>query len=220
MMKISLLIMMMAFINGLSTCSESRSQQLVPYTPKPLDQNLSKAYFAAGCFWCVEAIFESVIGVQEVISGYSGGSTDGANYDEVSSGDTGHAETVEIHYNPAVVRYETLLELFFGSHDATTLNRQGPDAGTQYRSAIFYQNDEEKNAALSYINKLYKSKEYAEGSITTEVAKFNGFFPAEEYHQDYEKRNPNQPYVRGVSIPRLNKFQAKFPEVIKKEKKH
>lgn len=218
-MKFSFLFLCFSLFSNITSCGEKQNTN-PGYQPKVVDQNLSKAYFASGCFWCVEAIFESVIGVSEVVSGYSGGDAKGANYDDVSNGNTGHAETVEIYYNPAFVTYETLLEVFFNSHDATTLNRQGPDSGSQYRSAIFYNTDEEKNIALNYINKLYESGEYDKGSITTEVSPFKTFYAAEEYHQDYEKRNPNQPYVRGVSVPRLKKFQAKKPELIKKEGKH
>jgi peptide-methionine (S)-S-oxide reductase len=177
---------------------------------------LSKAYFASGCFWCVEAIFESVEGVKEVISGYSGGSKENANYSDVSAGITNHAESVEVYYDASVVSYETLLKVFFGSHDPTTLNRQGPDAGRQYRSAIFYQNEEEKEAAENYIETLYKDKVFKEGTITTELSPLTAFYPAEDYHQDYERRNPNQGYVKAVSIPRLKKFQSKYPELLKK----
>ena len=184
-------------------------------------QGIEKAYFASGCFWCVEAIFETVYGVEEAASGYEGGTADDANYDAVSSGTTNHAETVEIYYDPNKVSYSTLLKIFFDSHDATTLNRQGPDSGRQYRSAIFYQNDTEKEAAQQYISSLYGTGQYAAGTITTTLEKFSGFYPAEAYHQDYEKLNPNQPYIRAVSIPRLKKFQSKNPELLKKtENKH
>ncbi|MCB9232564.1 MAG: peptide-methionine (S)-S-oxide reductase MsrA [Bacteroidia bacterium] len=176
----------------------------------------SKAYFASGCFWCVEAIFESVEGVHEVISGYAGGSAGTATYNQVSGGRTGHAESVEVYYDPSVVSYETLLKVFFGSHDPTTLNQQGPDHGTQYRSAIFYQNDTEKAAAEMYIKQLIAEKAFS-GNITTEVSKLKAFYPAEEYHQDFERRNPNQGYVKAVSIPRLKKFQSKYPELLKKD---
>ena len=175
-----------------------------------------KAYFASGCFWCVEAVFESVEGVAEVVSGYAGGKASTANYSQVSAGSTKHAEAVEVYYNPEVITYETLLKVFFGSQDPTTLNRQGPDRGYQYRSAIFYQNDEEKIAAANYINQLNESKVWA-NPITTTLEPFEAFYVAEDYHQNYERNNPNQPYVRSVSVPRLKRFQAKFPELLKKE---
>lgn len=180
-------------------------------------QSESKAVFASGCFWCVEAVFESVQGVKEVISGYAGGDADDANYSDVSAGITDHAEAVEVYYNPSVVDYKTLLKVFFGSQDPTTLNQQGPDRGRQYRSAIFYQNKEEKAMAEAYIAQLEKDKVF-DGKITTTLEPLTKFYPAEDYHQDYEERNPNQPYVRSVSIPRLNKFKSKYPELLKEKK--
>ncbi len=171
------------------------------------------AYFASGCFWCVEAIFESVEGVGDVVSGYSGGKQSTAKYGEVSAGRTDHAEAVAVHYDSTKVDYPTLLKVFFGSHDPTTLNQQGPDRGTQYRSAIFYRNDTEKELALKYMKELLAKGEYSE--ITTEVSMLKGFYKAEAYHQNYERNNPNNSYVRSVSIPRLNKFKRKFPELLK-----
>ena len=176
--------------------------------------DMSKAYFASGCFWCVEAIYESVNGVGEVVSGYSGGKASTATYERVSSGRTKHAEAVEVFYDPDVVSYETLVKVFFGSHDPTTLNAQGPDHGPQYRSAIFYQNETEKTIVRNYVTQLETDKVF-DGPITTEIAPFEAFYAAEDYHQDFERRNPNQGYVRAVSIPRLNRFKAKFPELLK-----
>jgi len=177
----------------------------------------TSSVFASGCFWCVEAVFESVEGVSEAVSGYAGGKASTANYSDVSGGRTAHAEAVEVFYNPEVVSYETLLKVFFGSQDPTTLNQQGPDRGTQYRSTIFYKNDEEKQKAEAYIAQLTADKVF-DGPITTTLEPLVKFFDAEDYHQDFEARNPNQPYVRGVSVPRLRKFQAKFPELLKKGK--
>lgn len=174
------------------------------------------AYFASGCFWCVEAIFESVEGVEEVVSGYAGGTASDANYSDVSNGTTKHAESVKVFYDSTKVSYMTLLKVFFGSHDPTTLNRQGPDAGTQYRSAIFYKSDQELSQIKLYIEDLYKTGVFAKGSLTTEITPLKAFYDAEGYHQDYEKNNPNQPYVKGVSVPRLNKFKSKYPEFLKK----
>jgi peptide-methionine (S)-S-oxide reductase len=171
------------------------------------------AYFASGCFWCVEAVFESVKGVGEVESGYAGGSANDAEYEKVSSGRTKHAESVKVYYDSTIVSYSTLLKVFFGSHDPTTLNQQGPDRGTQYRSVIFYQNEKEKKLANQYIAQLLKDKTFTR--ITTEVVPFDKFYLAEEYHQNYERLNPNQGYVRAVSIPRLNAFKAKYPELLK-----
>lgn len=181
---------------------------------KPKDKEV--AYFASGCFWCVEAVFESVEGVGEVVSGYAGGGASTANYSEVSAGRTKHAEAVEVFYDADVISYETLLKVFFGSQDPTTLNQQGPDKGTQYRSSIFYQNEAERIASERYIKELEDAKVY-NAPITTEVVPFEAFYDAEEYHQDFERKNPNQGYVRAVSIPRLKKFQAKYPELLKKD---
>lgn len=181
-----------------------------------IPENASKAYFASGCFWCVEAIYESVNGVHEVISGYAEGTKENARYDRVSAGTTNHVEAVEVYYDPDVVSYQTLVDVFFGSGDPTTLNRQGPDRGYQYRSAIYYQNDEEKEIAEAVKEQLTLSNAFAD-PIVTDITALTTFFPAEEYHQDYERRNPNQGYVRAVSIPRLNRFKSKFPSLLKKE---
>lgn len=177
----------------------------------------SSAVFASGCFWCVEAVFESVEGVSEAVSGYAGGKASTANYQAVSAGRTEHAEAVEVFYDPNIVSYETLLKVFFGSQDPTTLNQQGPDRGTQYRSTIFYKNDVEKKAAEKYIAQLTEDKVF-DGPITTTLEPLVKFFDAEDYHQDYEAKNPNQSYVRAVSVPRLNRFKAKYPQLLKKGK--
>eukprot|EP00353_Schmidingerella_taraikaensis_P000223 CAMPEP_0185594866 /NCGR_PEP_ID=MMETSP0434-20130131/76421_1 /TAXON_ID=626734 ORGANISM="Favella taraikaensis, Strain Fe Narragansett Bay" /NCGR_SAMPLE_ID=MMETSP0434 /ASSEMBLY_ACC=CAM_ASM_000379 /LENGTH=178 /DNA_ID=CAMNT_0028222493 /DNA_START=251 /DNA_END=787 /DNA_ORIENTATION=- len=174
---------------------------------------MQTAYFASGCFWCVEAVFESVDGVAEAVSGYAGGEKPNPTYRIVSSGNSKHAEAVKVYYDSSIVSYETLVEVFFNSHDPSTKNAQGPDYGPQYRSIAFYQNQEE----LSTIQR--KIKEYRLAGtfsrITTEVKELDKFWVAEDYHQDYERLNPNQPYIRSVSIPRLNKFKAKMPEVLK-----
>jgi peptide-methionine (S)-S-oxide reductase len=187
---------------------ESQSKNLTQY------QNNKRAYFASGCFWCVEAIFESIKGVEEVYSGYSGGNTPNPTYNKIGTGRTGHAEAVEVIYDPSIVSYETLVDVFFGSHDPTTLNRQGPDRGTQYRSIAFYKNSKEKIIIEKQIQKLQQNKIF-KNSIVTEVKKLEKFFYAEDYHQDYEKLNPNNSYVRNVSIPRLKKFKAKFSRLLK-----
>ena len=185
------------------------------WTPPSISQGIEKAYFASGCFWCVEAIFDSVEGVQEAHSGYSGGKTKNPTYNQIGYGNTGHAEAVEVIYDPKVVSFKTLVEVFFGSHDPTTLNRQGPDRGTQYRSVAFYQNDTEKIAIDSHIVKLIEEEIYS-NKIVTEVTPLVKFYYAEEYHQDYEKINPQNSYIRNVSIPRLNRFKAKYPHLLKK----
>ncbi len=198
-------------------CSSSTARQVERNSQTAQElSGYSKAYFASGCFWCVEAIFESVEGVQEVISGYSGGSAKTANYQLVSGAKTRHAEAVEVYYDPSVVDYKTLLKVFFGSHDPTTKNQQGNDRGPQYRSAIFYQTKEEKGAAETYMALLAAEKVFP-APIVTELSPFEAFYPAEDYHQNYERLNPGNPYVQAVSIPRLKRFQAKFPELLKKE---
>ncbi len=175
---------------------------------------LSIAHFSEGCFWCTEEVFESVKGVKEVISGYSGGTEKNPTYEEVSSGTTGHAESVEVYYDPKVVSFETLLKVFFASQDPTTPNRQGPDAGSQYRSIAFYDTPEQKAQIEAMIKTENASGEY-DSPIVTQVEPFVKFWPAEDYHQDYIKHHPNDPYVRGVSIPRFERFKAKMPEVLK-----
>ncbi len=178
-------------------------------------KELKVAYFASGCFWCVEAIFESVEGVEEAVSGYAGGTTKNPTYRSIGTGTTGHSETVAVYYNPAKVNYKTLVQVFFGSHDPTTKNGQHPDYGSQYRSIAFYQNLTEKKVIDAFILDLNKS--YYKGRIVTEVTKLDVFYEAEGYHQNYERLNPNNPYVKRVSIPRLNRFKKKFPQLLKKE---
>lgn len=177
-------------------------------------QEYETAYFASGCFWCVEAIFESVKGVKEVYSGYSGGTEKNPTYEEVSYGRTTHAEAVEVYYDPKIITFAQLVQVFFGSHDPTTLNRQGPDRGAQYRSVAFYKNEAEKKTIMDYMAKLEAENVYGR-PIVTEVKKFEKFYMAEEYHQDYEKRNPNNSYIRNVSIPRLNRFKENFKSYLK-----
>lgn len=177
-----------------------------------VQDGMKKAYFASGCFWCVEAVYESVEGVEEAISGYSGGHTKNPTYEQSNTGKTGHAEAVEVIYDPEVVSFKTLVEVYFGSQDPTQVNGQGPDRGSQYRSIIFYQNEEQKNIIEEV--KAEVAKNYDE-PIAAEILPFQKFWKAEDYHQNYEKNNPNNPYIRNVSIPRLNRFKSKFPELLK-----
>tara|TARA_A100001015_G_scaffold312402_1_gene417528 strand:- start:2633 stop:3283 length:651 start_codon:yes stop_codon:yes gene_type:complete len=177
-------------------------------------KNLKKAYFASGCFWCVEAVFESVEGVYEVYSGYAGGHLKNPTYYQIGTGRTGHAEAVEILYNDKEIGYGTLLQVFFGSHDPTTLNRQGPDRGEQYRSMAFYQNEQEKKLIRDYIKLLETNKVFS-NKIVTQIVPFEIFYYAEEYHQNYERLNPYDPYVKNVSIPRINRFKKTYPELLK-----
>jgi len=191
---------------------EQKMAQLDPVQTEPIE-GYQRAYFASGCFWCVEAIFESIKGVKEAVSGYSGGFEENPTYKKVSYGKTQHAEAVEVFYNPEMVSYRNLVLAFFGSHDPTSLNRQGPDKGKQYRSIAFYQNEDEKKIIDSIIKELDETV-YNE-SIVTQVLPFQKFWKAEAYHQDYERKNPNDPYIRGVSLPRLNRFKKQFPELLK-----
>ncbi|ADV49936.1 Peptide methionine sulfoxide reductase msrA [Cellulophaga algicola DSM 14237] len=198
--------------------SKIKDKQITPIHSEVPAQDLSSyetAYFASGCFWCVEAIFESVKGVKEVVSGYSGGKEKNPTYEAVGYGRTTHAEAVKIYYNPKEVSFETLVKVYFGSHDPTTVDGQRPDMGKQYRSIAFYKNDNEKKIIEAYMTKLKNDKVYNK-PLATEVTKFDIFYDAEDYHQDYEKKHPDNSYIRGVSVPRLKKFQSKFPELIKK----
>ncbi|MEY8021197.1 peptide-methionine (S)-S-oxide reductase MsrA [Muriicola sp. SD30] len=179
-------------------------------------QEYETAYFASGCFWCVEAIFESVKGVKEAVSGYAGGTEENPTYQQVSYGRTSHAEAVEVYYDPEKVSFFELVQVFFGSHDPTTLNRQGPDRGPQYRSIAFYENEEEKKIIEAYLKALEESDVYGE-PIVTEIKPLTTFWEAEDYHQDYERKHPNDSYIRNVSIPRLNRFKANFKDYLKED---
>ena len=174
------------------------------------------ATFASGCFWCVEAVYESVKGVSEAVSGYSGGKTKNPSYEQVGSGRTGHAEAVQVYYDPGAVTFEQLVAVYFGSQNPTQVNGQGPDHGSAYRSIIFYRNEEERKIAEGAKAALAASGKY-NSPIAAEILPFTKFWRAEAYHQNYERKHPTHPYIRAVSIPRLNRFKAKFPELLKKE---
>ncbi len=174
-----------------------------------------KVVLAGGCFWGVEAVFEHVKGVSGAKSGYAGGSPNTANYDKVSMGTTGHAEAVEVTYDPSQVTYGQLLKVFFSvAHDPTELNRQGPDSGTQYRSAIFYANEEQKRIALAYIAQLDQAKVFGK-KIVTQVAPLNAFHEAEAYHQDYLSRHPDQPYIVINDLPKVENLRKQLPGLYK-----
>ena len=177
-------------------------------------ENLQTATFGSGCFWCTEAIFEKLEGVESVVSGYSGGSVENPTYNQVTTGKTGHAEVTQIKFNPDIISYEELLEVFWKTHDPTTLNRQGADVGTQYRSAVFYHNEKQKELAEKYKNKLEEAGIFKD-PIVTEVTKFDKFYAAEDYHQNYYEANKNQPYCAFVITPKLEKFQEVFSDKIK-----
>jgi len=174
------------------------------------------AVFAGGCFWCVEAVFQQIDGVEKVISGYSGGDAASAHYDLVSSGKTAHAESVQITYNPRKISYGQLLKVLFSvAHDPTQLNRQGPDVGPQYRSVVFYSDPEQKRIVEAYIKQLDQAKVF-QAPIVTQVAELKAFYPAEEHHQNFCNRNPNNSYVRSVALPKIENTKKTVPELIKK----
>jgi peptide-methionine (S)-S-oxide reductase len=180
------------------------------------EANLETATLAAGCFWCVEAVFDDLRGVEDVVSGYSGGTKENPTYREVCDGTTGHAEVAQIRFDPAVISFKDVLRVFFSVHDPTTLNRQGNDVGTQYRSAIFYHSPEQKQAAEEAIREITDEGVY-DAPIVTEVTPFEKFWPAEDYHQEYFANNANQPYCTAVVAPKVAKFRKKFVDKLKSQ---
>ncbi len=209
----SLLLLPLAFFSLLSCAQQSSDSTEVNKPDQEELDSMQTAYFASGCFWCVEAVFESVEGVSEAVSGYAGGEKPNPTYRVVSSGNSKHAETVKVYYDSTKVSFETLVEVFFNSHDPSTKNAQGPDHGPQYRSIAFYQNEEEKSIIQRKIAEYRSAETFSR--ITTEVKELEKFYVAEDYHQDYERLHPNQAYIKSVSIPRLNKFKKKMPWVLK-----
>lgn len=188
--------------------------------PKPFGNinnmaELETATLAAGCFWCVEAVFDDLVGVEDVVSGYSGGHKENPTYQEVCSETTGHAEVVQIKFDPEKLSYADLLRVYFTVHDPTTLNRQGGDVGSSYRSAIFYHSPEQKAAAEEVIKEVAEAGIY-DDPIVTEIAAFDKFWPAEDYHQEYFANNPNQPYCAAVVAPKVAKFRQKFADRLKR----
>jgi len=181
-----------------------------------MKENLQTATLAGGCFWCLEAVFDELKGVESVESGYSGGRSDRPSYREVCSGVTGHAEAVQVHFDPALISYRDVLNVFFATHDPTTLNRQGADVGTQYRSAVFYHDETQKAVAEQLIAELNKQGIW-DKPIVTELAKFDKFYVAEDYHQEYFANNPFQPYCMAVVAPKVSKFRKHFVDQLKKQ---
>ena len=170
---------------------------------------MEQATLAGGCFWCLEAVFEQLRGVERVESGYAGGTVTNPSYEAVCSGDTGHAEVVRLTFDPAQISFRDLLDVFFTIHDPTTLNRQGADVGTQYRSAIFYHSEDQREAAEEVVRELSRQQIW-DAPIVTEIAPLREFFPAERYHQEYYRRNPRQPYCQVVIAPKVAKARSKF----------
>jgi peptide methionine sulfoxide reductase msrA/msrB len=221
---------------GLRYCINSASLTFTPFTEvkaladpaaeKKMENSMTAkggnsseratAVFAGGCFWCTEAVFEELDGVIEAVSGYAGGTKETANYKTVSTGRTGHAEAIEITYDPRKISYEQLLEVFFATHDPTTKDRQGNDVGPQYRSAIFYANEQEKELAVAFIQDLTDAKAFSQPIVTT-LEPLTEFYPAENYHQNYVCYNPNQGYVRAVAMPKVKKVREKFQSMLKEK---
>jgi peptide-methionine (S)-S-oxide reductase len=179
------------------------------------NKKMETATFGAGCFWCVEAVFERLEGVESVISGYAGGNIENPTYNQVTSGATGHAEVAQIKFDPSIISFDELLEVFWKTHDPTTLNRQGADVGTQYRSAVFYHDETQKELAERYKKELDESGAFND-PIVTEITKLDKFYVAEDYHQDYYNNNSNQPYCSFVIVPKLEKFKEVFKDKLKK----
>lgn len=181
-----------------------------------MENGLETATLGAGCFWCVEAVYDDLEGVADVVSGYSGGHKENPTYQEVCSETTGHAEVVQVKFDPKVLSYADLLRVFFAIHDPTTLNRQGNDIGTSYRSAIFYHSKEQEQTAHEIIDEVTREGIY-DDPIVTEVSQFDKFWPAEDYHQEYFANNPNQPYCAAVVAPKVAKFRKKFTSRLKRK---
>ncbi len=216
-MRISILLVLFT-TTTMASCKQQVAQPIESETIKTMEVNNTvgkdTATFGNGCFWCTEAVFESLNGVQSAVSGYSGGETPDPDYKAVCSGQTGHAEVVEIVFDPAVISFEDLLEAFWASHDPTTLNRQGNDVGTQYRSVIFYHNDAQKESALRLKKELNDKKVFSD-PIVTEITSAQKFYPAENYHQQYFEQNGNEPYCSYVIRPKLDKFRKVFKDKLK-----
>lgn len=201
---------MLGLVLLLTACSAPVEQQHLPtLQPVAPSKNEAVATFAEGCFWHSELVFESLKGVRDAVSGYAGGTDTNPNYEAVCSGATGHAEAVQVFYDPQQISYADLVDAFFASHDPTTLNRQGNDEGTQYRSVAFYQNAEEKKILEAALEKIKLEKKYA-APIVTEINPLEKFYRAEDYHQDYIRHNPDNPYVEQVSLPDFYAFKNRF----------
>lgn len=197
--------------NTMNSKTDSRDSK--PISP---NNSLDTATLGAGCFWCVEAVFQELDGVRSVTSGYSGGTVENPTYEEVSSGGSGHAEVAQIVYDPQKISFDELLAVFWKTHDPTTLNQQGADRGTQYRSAIFYHNEQQRESAEKYKKELNESGAW-DKSIITEIKPFTRFYKAENYHQNYYNENGNQPYCKFVIQPKLEKFRKVFKNKLKKQ---
>lgn len=211
-------LLVVSLVTMLSCNGKPNTTETTSGAKPAISAGADTAIFASGCFWCTEAVFERVKGVEDVVSGYSGGPEKNPTYSEVSAGRTEHAEAVRVIYDPEVVSYHELVEMFFASHDPTQLNRQGPDVGKQYRSAIFYRNNEEKQTAEEVMKELDASGKYKR-PIVTEITPFTAFYEAEDYHQNYYELHPDQPYVSSVSRPKVEKFMKEYKHKLKEKYK-
>ena len=213
-----LLILLVSCQGSIGQSNSERGNEVELISDADLPKDSAVAYLASGCFWCTEAQFERIKGVTDVVSGYAGGTKENPTYKEVAGGKTRYAEAVRVVYDPKIVSYETLLDVFFVGHDPTTLNRQGPDIGPQYRSAIFYVGETEKNIAEAKIKALNESGKLS-AKVVTEVTAYTNFYKAEEYHQDYYELYPKQPYVYSVSRPKVEKVEEVFRDILKEKYK-
>ncbi|CAA9474134.1 MAG: Peptide-methionine (S)-S-oxide reductase MsrA [uncultured Segetibacter sp.] len=198
----------------ITSCAQKRKQAVEPHLTAKQLSKYSQATFAAGCFWHEEAMFESIKGVKEAISGYAGGKTNNPSYESLETGTTGHAETVNVYYDSSIITYPALLKIYFSGQDPTQVNGQGNDRGTQYRSIAFYRNNQEKQLAQDYIKNLQASGKY-DKPVAVQLMPFTKFWQAEDYHQNYIDHNPGSGYVQVVSIPEIKKLQKEYPELIK-----
>jgi peptide-methionine (S)-S-oxide reductase len=214
-MKRVWLIQLIIFIFELSGCSQNDTNKFRDNENLDMTKEYETAVLGAGCFWCVEAVFQSLKGVEKVEAGYSGGTSKNPTYEEVCTGTTGHAEVARITFDPEVISFEQILEVFWHTHDPTTLNRQGADIGTQYRSAIFYVNDDQKRIAEESKKKTEASGLW-DAPIVTEITPLTEFYVAEDYHQNYYTNNPNKPYCSAVIAPKLKKFYKEYQHLLKK----
>lgn len=219
----SLIVVTLVLVGALSMAFVGRTAQAGPDLPDPAidlaapkeNESTRTIVLAGGCFWCTEAIYEQLVGVIDVTSGYAGGTKETANYKDVCSGTTAHAEAIRITYDPRKITFARLLRVFFTLVDPTTKDRQGPDSGPQYRSAVFYENDEQRKVAEAYIKQLADAKVFDRPIVTTLEPLSSGFFPAEDYHQDYVTNNPQQGYVRQCALPKVDKVREKFKDDVK-----
>jgi peptide-methionine (S)-S-oxide reductase len=216
MLKITGISLIFIVLMQVSSCAQNKDSKPLINQNRMTDKNLDTITFGAGCFWCVEAVFQQLKGVYTVESGYSGGHVKNPTYSEVCTGTTGHAEVCQIVYNPDEITFTELLEVFWKTHDPTTLNRQGGDIGTQYRSAIFYHSDEQRRLAIEMMDRLNAAHVWKD-TLVTEIVAFKRFYKAEAYHQEYYFQNTSQPYCSAVITPKLEKFRKVFADKLKEK---